>query len=100
LLDLKILAPNVCRKTSEDHFVKGHTKNGRQKLHKNFVGTLGNIWAKILCTSKNLLVPTPMSSIPPLLELSVVAVPGGHDSVSNEVLFQPYQKLFSKDAEM
>ena len=32
-----------------------------QKLEDNFLGTFGNIWAKILCTPKNLLAPTPVT---------------------------------------
>jgi len=37
-----------------------HHKNGRQKLHYNFLGKFGKIWAKILCTRKNLLFLRPM----------------------------------------
>ena len=62
LFYFKKLSPNVCRKTSEDHFLKGRTKNGRQKLHKNFLGKFRKIWAKILCTPKNVIAPTPMST--------------------------------------
>jgi len=39
---------------------RSHHKNGRQKLHDNFLGKFGKIWAKILCTRKNLLFPTTM----------------------------------------
>jgi len=38
-------------------------KNDRQKLHKNFFGKFGKIWAKILCTAKNLLTATPLCSL-------------------------------------
>jgi len=39
---------------------RSHQKNGRQKLHDNFLGKFGKFCAKILCTPKNLLAPTPM----------------------------------------
>ena len=42
------------------YFWRSHHKNGWQKLHNNFLGTFGKNWAKILCTPKNLLAPTPM----------------------------------------
>jgi len=35
-------------------------KTGRKKLHDNILGMFGKIWAKFLCTPKNLLAPTPM----------------------------------------
>ena len=54
------MAPNVCRKISEEHFLEVIPKNGRQKLHDNFLGKFGKIWAKILCTPKNMPAPTPM----------------------------------------
>ena len=60
LLYFKKLSPNVCRKTSEDHFLKGHTKKRSAKVAQNFLGQFGKIWAKILCTPKNLIAPTPM----------------------------------------
>ena len=53
------MAPNVCRKTSKDHFLEATPKNGQQNLHDNFLGKFGNVWAKILCTPKNPLAPTP-----------------------------------------
>jgi len=62
LLYFKQLSPNVCRKTSEDHFLKGHTKKRSAKVAQNFLGQFGKIWAKILCTPKNLIAPTPMKS--------------------------------------
>jgi len=54
------MTPNVCRKTSEDQFLDVPPKNGQQKLHDNFLGKFGKIWAKIFCTPKTLLAPTPM----------------------------------------
>jgi len=63
LLYFKKLSPNVCRKTSEDHFLKGHTKKRSAKVAQNFLGKFGKIWAKILCTPKNLIAPTPMPQI-------------------------------------
>ena len=54
------MAPNVCRITSKDHFLEATPKNGRQNLHDNFLGKFGKFWAKILCTPKNSLAPTPM----------------------------------------
>jgi len=54
------MAPNICRKTSEDDFLEITPKNSPQKLEDNFLGKFGKIWAKILCTRKNLLAPTPM----------------------------------------
>jgi len=54
------MAPNTCRKTSEDHFFEVTPNNGPQKLEDNFLGKFGKIRAKILCTLKNLFAPTPM----------------------------------------
>jgi len=54
------MAPNICRKTSKDHFLEATPKNGRQNVHDNFLGKFGKGWAKILCTPKNSLAPTPM----------------------------------------
>jgi len=47
------MAPNICRKTSEDDFLEITPKNSPQKLEDNFLGKFGKIWAKILCTRKN-----------------------------------------------
>jgi len=41
------MAPNVCRKTSKDHFLEVTPKKSQQNLH-NFLGKFGKIWAKIL----------------------------------------------------
>jgi len=54
------MAPNVCRTTSEDHILEVTPKNGRQNLHDNFLRKFGKICAKIFCTPKNLLAPTPI----------------------------------------
>jgi len=62
LLYFKKLSPNVCRKTSEVHFLKGDIKKRSAKAAQKLLGKLGKIWAKILCTPKNLLAPTPMAT--------------------------------------
>jgi len=54
------MVPNVCRKTSKDHFLEVTPKIDLQNLH-NFLGKFGKIWAKILCTPKNSLAPIPMT---------------------------------------
>jgi len=54
------MAPNVCRKTGEGHFLEVRPKHGRKNLPDNFLGKFGKIWAKILCTPKNVLAPAPV----------------------------------------
>jgi len=56
------MAPNICSKTSKEHFLEVTTKNGRQNLHDNFLAKFGKIWAKMLCTAKNSLAPTPVAN--------------------------------------
>jgi len=51
------MGPNVCRKTSEDHFFGSHTKETVGKVARQH---FGNVWAKIFCNPKNFLAPTPM----------------------------------------
>jgi len=64
------MGPNVYRETSKDHFLKVTPKKGRRKLRDNFLGKFGKICAKILCTPKNLLAPTPV-----LFNLFVIVEP-------------------------
>ena len=45
--------PTFAKKQVKTIFWKVTLKNGRKKLHKNFLGKFGKIWAKILCTPKN-----------------------------------------------
>jgi len=61
LIYLKKFSPNVCRKTSEEHFLKGRTEKRSAQVAQKLFGKFGKIWAKILCTPKNLLAPTPMT---------------------------------------
>ena len=60
LFYLKKLSPQRLQDNKWRPFFKGHTKKRSAKLHKNFLGKIGKIWAKILCTPKNLIAPTPM----------------------------------------
>jgi len=55
------MTPNICRKTSEDHFLEVTPKDSPKKLEDNFLCKFGIIWTKIHCTPKNLLAPTPMA---------------------------------------
>jgi len=57
------MALNVFRKTSEVHVLEVTPKNRSAKLHNKFLGKFEKIWAKILCTPKNLLAPTPILSL-------------------------------------
>ena len=54
------MAPNVCRKTSENHYFGGHTKKRSAKCARQIFAQVWEIWAKIFCTPQNLLAPTPM----------------------------------------
>jgi len=51
LLYFKKLSPNVCRKTSENHFLKGHTKKRSAKLAQKL---FGQVWKNL---GKNPLLP-------------------------------------------
>jgi len=63
-----IMAPNIVwlqktgsqglQKNTWRPFWETHHKNGGQKFHDNFLGKFAKIWAKMLCTPKNLLAPT------------------------------------------
>ena len=54
------MAPNVCWKVNEGHFWRSYQTNGQQKLHDYFLDTFVKMWAKILSTPENMLVPTPV----------------------------------------
>jgi len=54
--------PTFEEKQVKTIFWRSHQKNGPQELEDNFLGKFGKIWAKIHCTPKNLLAPTPMHS--------------------------------------
>jgi len=60
LFDFKKWRPRFAEKQVKTIFGGSHHKNGRQKLHDNFFVKFAKLWAKILCTPKNLLAPTPM----------------------------------------
>jgi len=60
VLRLQKMAPNVCRKTSEDHVWISHHKTVAKSCATTYWAGFGKIWAKIFCTPKTLLAPTPM----------------------------------------
>ena len=59
---LRKMALKVCRKTSGDHFLEVTPQTPLEKVARldNFLGRFGEIWAKILCTPKNVLAPAPV----------------------------------------
>jgi len=60
------MAPNVCRKTSEDHFFGGHTKNRSAKFAQLFA----QVWENLgnILHPQNFLAPTPMLLLLPKIK--------------------------------